>query len=187
MAYKAAGAAIMSVAGVTLTDLRLGAFLAGGASYSGRAVTVDAAMQLDTVWACVRLISETISSLPLKLYQQTGDNQSVLARSHPLYQVLAVSPNADMSPVEFWGCITASLLAWGNAFAQVVRRGDGQIIALNPLRPDRMTVRRDPATGELIYTYSYQAQYLTLTEDQIFHIKGLSFDGLMGISPVTAG
>lgn len=184
---KAANAMALSVTGVSLTDLRLGAFMAGGPSHSGQLVTVDSAIQLDTVWACIRLLSETIASLPLKLYERETENTSNAARSHPLFSILYDKPNADMTGVEFWGCMVASLLAWGNAFAQVVRRGDGTIIALNPLRPDRMTVRRDPKTGGLVYTYAWQQQYLILTEDEIFHIKGFSFDGLMGLSPITVG
>ncbi|GFE98061.1 phage portal protein [Gluconobacter sp. Gdi] len=184
---KAANAVALSVTGVSLTDLRLGAFMAGGPSHSGQLVTVDSAIQLDTVWACIRLLSETIASLPLKLYERETEETSSTARSHPLFAILYDRPNADMTGVEFWGCMVASLLAWGNAFAQVVRRGDGTIIALNPLRPDRMTVRRDTKTGGLVYTYAWQQQYLILTEDEIFHIKGFSFDGLMGLSPITVG
>ncbi|MEE8658862.1 Phage portal protein [Acetobacteraceae bacterium EV16G] len=187
LAYKATLAAFQSITGVSLTDLRLGAFLAGGPSYTGQVVTVDAALQLDTVWACIRLISETIASMPLKLHAQQGDGQSILARDHPLYRVLARAPNADMTPIEFWSCMAACCLAWGNGFAQVMRRGDGQIVALNPLRPDRMSVQRNASTGGLTYIYSYQGQTLILGEDDIFHIKGFSFDGLMGISPITAG
>ncbi|WP_122039322.1 phage portal protein [Asaia bogorensis] len=187
MAYKAASAAFQSVTGVSLTDLRLGAFMAGGPSISGQRVSVDTALQLDTVWACIRLLSETIGSMPLKLHEQQGDGQSSLARDHPLYRVLARAPNADMTPIEFWSCMAACCLAWGNGFAQIMRRGDGQIVALNPLRPDRMTVQRDPSTGAVVYRYSYQGKTLMLGEGDIFHIKGFCFDGLMGISPITAG
>ncbi|MCG0995296.1 phage portal protein [Acetobacter indonesiensis] len=185
--YKAANAMTLTVTGVSLTDLRLGAFLAGGPTYSGKLVTVDSAIQLDTVWACSRLISDTIAAMPLKLYQRQPDDTSLLAREHPLYRILYVAPNADMTAMEFWSAMVSCLMLWGNAFAQVVRRGDGTVIALNPLRPDRMTVRRDINTGELTYTYSYQGQQLVLTEDQIFHIKGYCTDGMMGISPISAG
>ncbi|KXV78088.1 capsid protein, partial [Acetobacter malorum] len=141
--YKAVDAMTLTVTGVSLTDLRLGTFLAGGPTVSGKLVTVDTAMQLDTVWACVRLISDTIASMPLKLYQRQNDDTSLLARDHPLYRILYSSPNADMTAVEFWSAVVGSLMLWGNAFAQVIRRGDGAVIALNPLRPDRMSVRRD--------------------------------------------
>lgn len=185
--YKAVDAMTLTVTGVSLTDLRLGTFLAGGPTVSGKLVTVDTAMQLDTVWACVRLISDTIASMPLKLYQRQGDDTSLLARDHPLYRILYSSPNADMTAMEFWSAVVGGLMLWGNAFAQVIRRGDGAIIALNPLRPDRMSVRRDPDTGSLVYTYSYQGARLTLEESEILHIKGFCLDGMMGISPISAG
>ncbi|MGO2958660.1 MAG: phage portal protein [Acetobacter sp.] len=185
--YKAANALTLTATGVSLTDLRLGAFIAGGPTHSGQLVSVDTAMQLDTVWACTRLISDTIGAMPLKLYQRGADGKSVEARQHPLYRLLYSAPNADMTAMEFWSGMVGCLMCWGNAFAQVIRRADGTVIALNPLRPDRMTVTRNSATGVLTYTYIYQGQTLTLTEDQIFHVKGYCLDGMMGISPITAG
>lgn len=176
-----------TIGGIGLTDVRLGAFLGGGLTASGKSVTVDSALSLDTVWACVKLISETIASMPLKLYDGLGTNNAALARSHPLYPVLTVAPNADMTPMEFWGCMIGSLCLWGNGFAQIIRSTGGRVIALNPLRPDRMTVRRDLNTGELTYTYAWQGQYLTLTEDDMLHIRGWGLDGIMGISPISAG
>lgn len=186
MLYKSASAIAYAVTGVSLTDLRLGAFLAGGSSYAGKTVTVDTAMQLDAVWACVRLLSEIIATLPLNLYRQQGDGKAVLARDHPLFRILHDMPNGDMAAMEFWSCMMASLLLWGNAYGQVVRRGDGTIIAINPLRPDRMTVRRDVATGSLIYTYAWEQRVLVIDEAEIFHVKGFSLDGVMGISPISA-
>ncbi|MFT8776270.1 MAG: phage portal protein [Gluconacetobacter liquefaciens] len=186
MLYKSASAIAYAVTGVSLTDLRLGAFLAGGSSYAGKTVTVDTAMQLDTVWACVRLLSEIIATLPLNLYRQQGNGKAVLARDHPLFRILHDMPNADMTAMEFWSCMMASLLLWGNAYGQIERRGDGAIVAINPLRPDRMTVRRDQASGSLIYTYSWQQQVLVIDEADIFHVKGFSLDGIMGISPISA-
>lgn len=185
--YKAADALTLTATGVSLTDIRLGSFLAGGPTYSGKLVSIDTAMQLDTVWACTRLISDTIAAMPLKLYQRQSDGKSVEARTHPLYRILYIAPNADMTAMEFWSSVMGCLMLWGNAFAQIVRRADGTVIALNPLRPDRMTVQRDLNTGALSYTYSYQGQYLKLAETDIFHVKGYCLDGMMGISPISAG
>lgn len=189
--FKAVNAMSMTITGVNLLDMRLGAFLAGGPTYSGKVVSVDSAIQLDTVWACTRLISDTIGAMPLKLYVRQGDgSSSILARNHPLYRILYSSPNADMTAMEFWSAMVACLMLWGNAFAQVIwsdGEGPRRVLALNPLRPDRMTVQRDSSTGMLIYTYVYQGQTLTLTEDSIFHIKGYCTDGMMGVSPISAG
>lgn len=186
MLYKSASAIAYVVTGVSLTSLRLGSFLAGGGSYAGKTVTVDTAMQLDTVWACMRLLSEIIATLPLNLYRQQANGKAVLARDHPLFRILHDMPNADMTAMEFWSCMMASLLLWGNAYGQIERRGDGSIIAINPLRPDRMTVRRDQESGALIYTYAWQQQLLIIDEADIFHVKGFSLDGIMGISPISA-
>ncbi|WP_035367591.1 phage portal protein, partial [Acetobacter pasteurianus] len=188
--YKAANAMALTVTGVSLTDLRLGAFMAGGPTHSGKLVSVNTAMQLDTVWACTRLISDTIGAMPLKLYQRSPDGtSSTLARDHPLYRILCRSPNTDMSAIEFWSSMVACLMLWGNAFAQVIWSDIGvkRVVALYPLRPDRMTVNRDDTTGELIYTYTYQGQKLTLEESNILHIKGYCLDGMMGMSPISAG
>lgn len=188
MLYKAASAVITVASGVGLTDPRLSLFLNGGRTWSGKTVSIDSAMQLDAVWACVRLISETISTLPLQLYDGAGDTVAKVARTHPLYRIIHDSPNADMTAVDFWSCMVGCLLLWGNAFAQVIRSDDGvRVIALYPLRPDRMTVRRDRVTGETLYTYSWQGQYLQLTEGEIFHIKGFSLDGMLGLSPIAVG
>lgn len=188
--YKAANAMALTFTGISLRDLHLGAFMAGGPTHSGKLVSVDTAMQLDTVWACTRLISDTIGAMPLKLYQRSADGMSsTLERDHPLYRILYSSPNADMSAMEFWSSMVACLMLWGNAFAQVVWSdvGPKRILALYPLRPDRMTVKRDNVTGALVYEYSYQGQMLTLAEDSMLHIKGYCLDGMMGMSPVSAG
>lgn len=185
--FKAVSAGMQSTTGVSLTDLRLGLFLAGGPAYSGKAVTVDSAMQLDAVWACVKLVSDTISTLPLQLYDGADPDAAQIARDHPLYPILHDQPNADMTASEFWRAMVGSMMLWGNAFAQIVRRGDGAVIALNPLLPSRMTVRRDPVLGTPIYRYSYQGQVLTIAEADIFHLKGFSLDGLLGMSPVSTG
>lgn len=112
--FKAANAVSLIATGVNLTDLRLGTFLAGGPTYSGKMVSVDTAMQLDTVWACTRLISDTIGAMPLKLYQRSADgNSSTLARDHPLYRVLYNAPNSDMTGMEFWSAMVACLMLWG--------------------------------------------------------------------------
>ncbi len=185
--FKAASAVTTVMTGVNLSDVRLGRLFGAIPTWSGKAVTVDTALQLDTVWACVRLIAETIATLPLQLYDGAGDTVAKVARTHPLYRILHDRPNADMTAVDFWTCIVGALLLWGNGFAQVVRRGDGTVIALNPLRPDRMTVRRDRESGQLVYTYSWQGTVLTLEEDEIFHVKGFSLDGMLGLSPIAVG
>lgn len=140
-------------------------------------------MQLDAVWACVRLISQTISTLPFPLYQKNDQGQGTVALAHPLYNILHDQPNGEMTATEFWGAIVSCILLWGNAYAEIVRAG-GRIIALNPLRPDYMIVRRQE-DGSLLYIYSFAGQVSELTEGDMLHIKGFSIDGVMGLSPIS--
>jgi HK97 family phage portal protein len=162
-------------------------------TYSGRNVGVDSALQLDTVWACVRLVSQTISTLPLEVYKRGsnkgGDNnntQSVVAPEHPLYRILHDRPNSEMTAVEFWQAMVACLLLWGNAYAQIIRGTGGRVVALIPMRPDFTQVRRE-ADGSLIFIYNFNGISIVLSEDDVFHLKGFSLDGYMGLSAVAAG
>ena len=121
---------------ISLTDGEFWAAYAGGQSAAGKSVTVDKALQLSAVWSCVRLLSETIATLPVGFYEKTADGRQS-ANDHPLYDLLHNQPNADMTAVEFWEMIMASLLLWGNAYAEIDRTGK-RITSLVPLRPERV-------------------------------------------------
>lgn len=169
--------------GLGLVDPRLYHFFSGGPTHAGEAVTVDSTLQLDTVWACVRLISQTIATLPLFLYKRGKDGRGVVDDTHQLYYILHDRPNVEMTATEFWEAQVAAVLLWGNSYA-AIERGVSGVISLTPMRPDRVTVRRQ-TDGSLIYHYSFQGFVASLPGDQVFHIKGFSLDGLMGISPIT--
>lgn len=167
-----------------LTDVGSYRRLAGGTSTSGKAVTPDTALQLATVWACVRLISETIATLPLQVYQKNAvDDGRTVARNHALYTILHDSPNANMTAVEFWEAVVAQLCLWGNAYC-LKSASLGKLISLDPLRPDLMLVRLT-REGALQYCYSDPKGYVEYNEDEIFHVKGFGVDGLIGLSPVS--
>lgn len=158
--------------------------LGSSESDAGPAVSPRTALQLATVWACVRLISETIATLPLLVYQRnSADDGRSVARNHPLYAILHDSPNANMTAVEFWEAVVAQLCLWGNAYCLKSFAPGGRLIALDPLRPDLMVVRlmRD---GSLKFCYSDPKGYVEYSEDQIFHVKGFGVDGLIGLSPI---
>jgi len=167
---------------VGLTDPRLYAFVGGGETDSGEKVTVDGALQQDVVWACVRRIAETIATLPLHLYATDAEGKASKDRQHPLYSILHDRPNIEMTAVEFWEAMVGSYLLWGNGYASVDRTGR-RIVALNPMRPDRVQVTRQ-ADGSLLYTYTINGQTQKFAEDDVLHIKGFSLDGMMGLSPV---
>lgn len=168
---------------ISLTDGSFWAAWGGVQSSSGETVTVDSALQLSAAWACVRLIAETIATLPLNLYlKQTGGARK-LATAHPLYDVLHNQPNADNTAVEFWEVIVASMLLRGNGYARKLRAA-GRIIGLELLLPARMNVKR-LQTGQLQYTYSeLDGSSSVMTEDDVLHFRGFSLNGWMGVSVI---
>ncbi len=164
-----------------------------GYSSSGKRVNERTSMQMTAVYACVRILSEAIASLPLQLYRYTEDGGKEKAVDHPLYFLLHDEPNAEMTSFVFRETIMTHLLLWGNAYAQVIRNGRGQVIGLYPLMPDRMTVDRDEK-GQLCYEYTTSSDdaktmkkkdtVVRLSPDDVLHIPGLGFDGLVGYSPI---
>lgn len=165
-------------------------FFTGG-SIAGKSVTERSAMQMTAVYACVRILSEAIAGLPLHLYKYTDTGSKEKAVDHPLYLLLHDEPNPEMSSFVFRETLMTHLLLWGNAYAQIIRNGKGEVIALYPLMPNKMTVDRD-SNGQLYYSYlhaSEEASTMTgstviLSPQDVLHIPGLGFDGLVGYSPI---
>jgi HK97 family phage portal protein len=166
-------------------------FLFGGTT-SGKTVNERTAMQTTAVYACVRILSEAVAGLPLHIYRYRADGGKERIPMHPLYHLLHDEPNPEMTSFVFRETLMSHLLLWGNAYAQVVRNGRGQAVALYPLLPSKMDVSR-AANGELLYTYYRDADetglnpkggYITLRRDEVLHIPGLGFDGLIGYSPI---
>ena len=120
-----------------------------GTSGSGKSVTVQSAIKLSTVYACVRVISETIASLPLGIYETVNDGNEK-ATDHPLYRLLHDEPNSEMTSFVFREVMLAHLLLYGNSYSQIIRSGKNQVIGLYPLLPDHMDVDRD-SKGNLTY------------------------------------
>ena len=166
------------------------AFYLGG-STSGKAVTERSAMQMTAVYSCVRILAEAVAGLPLHLYKYTDGGGKEKAIDHPLYRLLHDEPNPEMSSFVFRETLMTHLLLWGNAYAQVIRNGKNEIIALYPLMPNKMTVDRD-SEGHLYYTYyrgddeaiKKKEYAVTLQPRDVLHIPGLGFDGLVGYSPI---
>lgn len=154
--------------------------------FAGRHVGPQGAMQIAAWWACVRLIAETIATLPLGVYEKQSDGSKGAASDHPLYGLIHDSPNADQTAVEFWEGVVLALCVNGNAFARKERRADGTILALTPLpsSPEVMHVDRDER-GFLRYRYTYRGLTETRGEDDIFHVKGFGDGGDLGLSPVS--
>lgn len=163
-----------------------------GNTSSGKAVNQQSSMQITAVYACVRILSEAIAGLPLNTYKYTKNDSKIRAIDHPLYYLLHDEPNPEMTSFVFRETLMSHLLLWGNAYSQIVRNGKGDVIALYPLAPNRMTVDRAP-NGEIYYTYSTNtddnptlknAGQLRLKREDVLHIPALGFDGLVGYSPI---
>ncbi|WP_434064317.1 phage portal protein [Proteinivorax tanatarense] len=153
-----------------------------GLSTSGKVVNEKTAMQTTAVYACVRILAETLASLPLHTYKYT-DKGKEKARDHPLYHLLHDEPNPEMTSFVFRETLMGHLLLWGNAYAQIIRDGRGKVMALYPLMPDKITVSRTEK-GTLFYIYQKEGKSYHLRSDEVLHIPGLGFDGIVGYSPI---
>ena len=162
-----------------------------GRTTSGKNVNEMTALQTTAVYACVRILAEAIASLPIHVYKHTdeGKEQDV---NHQLYYLLHDEPNPDMTSFVFRETLMSHLLIWGNAYVQIIRDGRGQVLALYPLLPDRVSVKRDDK-GELYYVYQRSEEgnpnfkdkdNIILKKCEVLHVPGLGFDGLIGYSPI---
>lgn len=165
-------------------------FYMGGSS-AGKNVNEKSAMQMTAVYSCVRILAEAVAGLPLHLYRYKEDGGKERAIDNNLYHLLHDEPNKEMSSFIFRETLMTHLLLWGNAYAQIIRNGKGEVVALYPLMPNKMQVDRDE-NGELYYIYTRSSDEaktmegvtVYLTPRDVLHIPGLGFDGLVGYSPI---
>ena len=162
-----------------------------GSAASGKHVNERTSMQMTAVYSCVRILSEAVASLPLNVYRYTDSGGKEKAIDHTLYRLLHDEPNPEMSSFIFRETLMTHLLLWGNAYAQIIRNGKGEVVALYPLMPDRMSVDRDK-NGRLYYKYTksnddaptMENGSVYLDPSDVLHVPGLGFDGLVGYSPI---
>ena len=162
-----------------------------GKADSGEKVDEKTAMQIATVYACVRLLADSVAQLPLFLYKDEEDGRSSKAVKHPLYKILYRQPNPEMTSFSFREVMMTHLLLWGNAYAQIVRDGKNNIIGLYPLLPENVEVDRGE-NGKLFYTYhaytdevpNMKNNDIVFRREEILHVVGLGFNGLVGFSPI---
>lgn len=146
-------------------------------------VTATTAEGVSAVYACVSAISETIASLPLPVYRRT-DTGREKAPDHALYKVLHDQPNERQSAIEFREQMTAHMLLRGNAYARIIRGNDGQVRQLMPIHPDRTRVL-ELDNGRIGFEYTTKdGIQLPLTQDEVFHLRHRSDDGVLGVSPI---
>lgn len=162
-----------------------------GGTTSGKTVNERTAMQTTAVYACVRILAEAVASLPLHTYKYTKEGKEKVI-NHPIYYLLHDEPNPEMTSFVFRETLMSHLLLWGNAYAQIIRDGRGQVIGLYPLLPNKMAIDRT-SSGEIFYIYTKDAGenpnmqgygQVYLRKEEVLHIPGLGFDGLIGYSPI---
>tara|TARA_R100001463_G_scaffold98348_1_gene152847 strand:+ start:2706 stop:3908 length:1203 start_codon:yes stop_codon:yes gene_type:complete len=145
---------------------------------SGVAVTRDSSLTFSAVYACVRIISESIASLPINVYLEEADGDRILQKNHPVQKLLAKKPNNYMTSYTFKDVILTNLLLEGNAYFLIVRDGSARPIELICLDPSKVEVYRHE--GQLYY--KIEEEDATILQDDMLHFVGLSFDGLKGRS-----
>jgi HK97 family phage portal protein len=159
------------------------AMISGGGSGSGVHVTPESALTFSAVLACVRVLSEGLAALPLITYRRVNDGKE-RATDQPLYSILHDSPNPEMTSFQWRETSMAHLALWGNCYSEIITDGAGRVRELWPLLPQQMEPGRD-SSGALIYKYRDPMQKTILySADQIFHVPGLSMNGLVGMSPI---
>jgi len=156
-------------------------FWSSPVSKSTTVITHDNALTVSTFWACVRLVSDTIASLPFHVMREQTNGDKVRERDHPVDFVIGHRPNRETTAFDFWQTIVAHVLIWGNAYAEIERNTSGTVLALWILPPDRIQVMRSER-GEVVYDFNNGEA--TLPAHKVLHIKGLGFDGLVGYSVV---
>jgi len=147
-------------------------------------VSPDSALRLAAVYACVRILAETIASLPLVVYQRRPDGGKDRVTDHWLYRLMAKRPNRFQNPFEWREMLQGHLALRGNAYNQIITNPRGEIIELMPIHPDRVKIELLPS-GEYRYRISDRSgTEVILPRGEVWHLRGLSSDGLMGMSPI---
>jgi HK97 family phage portal protein len=147
-------------------------------------VTPDSALQLSAVYACVRVLTDTISTLPFTLIRVGADGSKTYLRDHWLYRLLAKRPNDYMNPMEFMEVMTGHLVLRGNAFALIEANARGEVTDLHPIHPDLVSVEMLSNTNWRFRVKNLDGTYSVYSRGDIFHIKGLSPNGVMGYNPI---
>ena len=153
---------------------------------AGIRVTAERALSYIPFFAAVKLISEDIAGLPFGVYANLPGGGRAVQSSHPLHPILRDAPNPYMTSFTFREVLQAHVLTWGNGYAEIEYSNNGDVLALWPLRPDRMEVLVDSSANRPLYRYSKSnGQKVDLRWDQVFHVHGLGFDGLQGYSVIS--
>lgn len=156
----------------------------GGKSNSGQTVTLEKALEIATVWACISRTAQFIASMPLGVYEKE-DSGNRIKQSNSMSRLLNESPNAHQTAIEFWEGMIAWMLANGNGYAEILRIG-GKVVALEPLPSDRIEPFRDEVNSLMYRVYDGDSERV-LPQKDVFHLKGFGFGGDQGLSAIRYG
>lgn len=184
--FRSIGRMVAKRAHPSVPDNATIGLLAGGTeAASGVSVTEDTALNFTAVYTCVRILAETVASLPLPVYRRLSGGGKERAIDHPLYVLLHDQPNPEQTSFELREMLMSHLALRGNAYAEIERDGAGRVSALWPLLAWKMKIRRLPGTHQLQYEYQLEnGDQALLRPDQVLHLRGLSPDGIIGYSPI---
>ena len=177
--------AVLNWLGFGLTDVQQWQQWYGRESKSGECVNADKAMTLSAVWACVRLVAQTIATLPIGIYRDNGEDREFVTM-HPLNRIIRRKASSTMTATVFWECIAASAILRGDGFAEKQRVGS-RVVALDFLHPDRLTWRKVDGGG---YVFQYVNEFgrpRTIAQEDIFHVPGFTTCGPFGMSVIKYG
>lgn len=156
----------------------------GSRSATGARVSADSALRLTAVWACVRILSETLASMPFVMYRPLLDGGREIVTDHPIVRLFDKAPNAMQTPFEWREMMQAHLVLRGNAYNQILTDRAGVIVALQPMHPDRVKIEM-LAAGEYRYRFLQpDGSDLVLSRGEVWHVRGMSFDGILGLNPI---
>lgn len=163
----------------------IGAFPLYQRTLAGLPMTPDRALTNAVVWACVRYLSQTVAQLPWRVMRKLPNGVREMVERHPTATVLEWRTNPELAPFQFKETMVAWSLLWGNGYAEIERDLAGRVVALWPIHPARVEVRRDVATRELVYevTPEESGAAVTLSASEMFHVRGFG-DGPVGLSVV---
>lgn len=170
---------------VPISALQLAELLEGPPTLSGVRISADTAMRISAVYACVRVLSEDIASLPVHVYQEKKSGTKERAEDHRLEWILYSEPNEESTSFTFRESMQAQVSLLGNAYAPIDFDGAGRTRSLSVAEPYCVTCERDKMTGELVYwRRSADGRMEKYDRSEILHLPGLGFDGVQGRSVI---
>jgi HK97 family phage portal protein len=150
-------------------------------------VTPETAVYFTAVYGCVKIISETLASLPLVMYRRLPNGGKERATKHPLATVLRTRPNKlKTTGLEFREMLTAHTLLWGNGYAQILKNKAGETVELHPMHPSCVTPKVNASRQVVYEVRATDGRTVILPGDEVFHVRGYRDSGLEGLSPIAA-